>query len=158
MKRIASLLASWSVAALAFGHSAPSSLVRFDFLPHSVRAQLMVPVSELEFATAAEQPAATFEAYLLRHLAAEAPDGARWEIAIQTVRATTYFDHDYLMAEIVMTPPPGATAGRFIFIDDAVTHEVRNHVVMLVANGAGEPRFLGLLQHPARRLLIERAH
>jgi hypothetical protein len=157
MKRIASLFASWSVAALAFGHSAPNSLVRFDFLPHSVRAQLMVPVSELEFATAAEPPAATFDAYLLRHVAAEAPDGARWKIAIQSVRPTTYLDHDYLLAEMVMTPPPGATAGRFVFIDDAVTHEVRNHVVMLVANGADEPRFLGVLQHPARRLLVERA-
>lgn len=156
MMRLASLVVSWSVAALAFGHSAPNSLVRFDFLPHSVRAQYLVPVSELGFATAAERPAATFETYLLRHVAAEAPDGARWEIAIETVRATTYFDHDYLLAEIVMTPPPGASAGRFVFIDDAVTHEVRNHVVMLVANGAGEPRFLGALQYPARRLLIAR--
>jgi hypothetical protein len=158
MTRIAALFASWSVAALAFGHSAPNSLVRFDFLPHSVRAQLLVPVSELDFATAAERTPATFEAYLLRHVAAEAPDGARWNIAIETVRATTFFDHDYLLTEIVMTPPPGATAGRFVFIDDAVTHEVRNHVVMLVANGADEPRFLGALQYPARRLLIERTH
>jgi hypothetical protein len=158
MMRIAAMFASWSVAALAFAHSAPNSLVRFDFLPQSVRAQFLVPVSELGFATAAERSAASFEAYLLRHVAAEAPDGARWEIAIETVRPTTYFDHDYLLAEIVMKPPPGATAGRFVFIDDAVTHEVRNHVVMLVANGAGEPRLLGVLQHPARRLLIERTN
>ena len=127
-------------------------------MPHSVRAQFLVPVSELEFATAAGRTEETFGAYLLRHVAAESPDGARWKIAIEAVRATTYFDHNYLLAEIVMTPPPGATAGRFVFIDDAVTHEVRNHVVMLVANGEGEPRFLGVLQHPARRLLIERTH
>lgn len=154
MRRLA-LLAAGSLATVAFGHSAPNSVVRFDLRPDSVHAQLLVPASELAFATAAERAAPDFEDYVLRHVAAEAPDGERWKVAIASVRTATYFDHDYRVAEIVLTPPPGASTRHFVFIDDAVTHEVRNHVVVLVANGATEPRLLGALQYPARRLLIE---
>ena len=52
--------------------------------------------------------------------------------------------------------PPGASARAFVLVDDAITHEVRNHVVVVLARGATNPEFLGALQYPARRLTIQR--
>jgi hypothetical protein len=50
-----------------------------------------------------------------------------------------------------------------VFIDDAITHEVRNHVVVVVAMRdyadlalESGPLMLGALQYPARRLAIQR--
>jgi hypothetical protein len=41
--------------------------------------------------------------------------------------------------------PPGASSGAFVLVDDAVTHEVRNHVVIVLMHGAANPEFLGAL-------------
>jgi len=43
-----------------------------------------------------------------------------------------------------------------VLLDDAVTHEVRNHVVVVLARDAAKPALLGALQYPARRLTIQR--
>jgi len=140
---------------MALAHRAPNSVVKLEFLAQSVRAEILVPESELAFATAAEaisEPAA----YLLRHLAAETPQGAAWKVALREVRNTTYLDHPYLLAEVELTPPAGASPRQFVLINDAVTHEVRNHVVIILAHGPASPEFLGALQYPARRLAIER--
>jgi len=156
MRRAALTLALMTNAALAFAHSAPNSLVKLTFQAHSVRAEIMVPESELAFATAAEHAAQPFPAYLLRHLAVETPAGAPWKVEVLGVRSTTYFDHPYLLADVVLTPPAGASATHFVFVDDAVTHEVRNHVVMVLARGKESAELLGALQYPARRLTVER--
>jgi hypothetical protein len=146
------LLAAFSGYALA--HSAPNSLVILDFAPHSVHAQMLVPESELAFATAAEAHSQPLAAYFLRHVGAETADGVRWRVAVRSVRSTRYFEHDYLLAEIDLTPPAGVSPRGFVLIDDAVTHEVRNHVVTVHARGAAQSEFLGALQYPARRLAI----
>jgi hypothetical protein len=121
-----------------------------------VRAEVLVPESELAFATAAERASESFADYLLRHLAAETPDGAAWRVEVRSVSNVSYLDHAYLSARVVLTPPPGASARAFVLIDDAVTHEVRNHVVLVVARGGADPEVLGALQYPARRLVIDR--
>ena len=141
---------------LALAHSAPNSLVKLDFLAQSVRAEVLVPESELAFATAAERASEPLPTYLLRHLSAETPQGAAWKVEVRSVRNTTYLDHAYLSAQVEFTPPAGASARAFVLIDDAVTHEVRNHVVIVLARGAASPEVLGALQYPARRLAIER--
>ena len=141
---------------LALAHSAPNSLVKLDFLAHSVQAEVLVPESELAFATAAERPSEPFADYLLRHLSAETPQGAAWKVAVRSVRNTTYLDHAYLSAQVEFTPPPGASASAFVLVNDAVTHEVRNHVVLVLARRAESPEVLGALQYPARRLPVQR--
>jgi len=57
MMRATITLALVFVSAVAFGHSAPNSVVRLDFRKHSVHAEVMIPESELAFATAAERRA-----------------------------------------------------------------------------------------------------
>jgi len=142
----------------AFAHSAPQSIVKIEFLPHSVRAEILVPESELAFATAAENASLPFAQYLLRHLAAETSSGVAWTVAVRAVRNTRYLEHPYLLAEVELTPPAGASLQSFVLVDDVVTHEVRNHVVMVLALGAANPRFLGALQYPQRRLAIQNSH
>ena len=74
---------------------------------------------------------------------------------ISHVRSEPYFDHAYLIADIEFTPPPGAQSREFVLVDDAVTHEVRNHVVVVTRDGAENP-LLGALQYPATRLAVSK--
>jgi hypothetical protein len=148
---IALLLAGSSGLALA--HRAPNSFVRLEVSSQIVRAQVLVPESELAFAMPGEQGPDAFANYLLRHVAVETPQGARWKISVREVRSQFYFDHAYMIAELECTPPAGAPSDEFVLIDDAVTHEVRNHVVVVTRNGAKHP-LLGALQYPANRLAV----
>jgi hypothetical protein len=140
----------------ALAHSAPNSFVKLSFLAQSVRAEVLVPESELAYATAAEGASEPFAAYLLRHLSAETPQGAAWKVDLRSFSHTTYLEHAYLSAQLEFTPPTGAPSGAFVLIDDAVTHEVRNHVVIVLARGEEKPQLLGALQYPARRLAVQR--
>jgi len=144
----------FALAGAALAHRAPNSVVRIAFGADRVHAEVMVPRSELEHAMAGAQDAKSFGAYLLQHMRAEAPDGARWEIRVRSVREASYLDHDYLSAELELVPPRGAPPGRFVLIDDAVTHEVRNHVVWVVTRQDDE--LIGALQYPRSRLTVER--
>jgi hypothetical protein len=141
---------------LALAHSAPNSMVKLDFLAHCVQAEVLVPESELAVATAAEHASEPFAAYLLRHLSAETSQGQPWKVEVRSVQNTTYFDHAYLSAQVEFTPPAGASARAFVLVYDAVTHEVRNHVVIVLARGAANPALLGALQYPARRMAVQR--
>lgn len=148
---VALLLAgAWSVA---LAHRAPNSFVRLDLSSHAVRAQVLVPESELAFAMPGAQGAEAFANYLRRHVTVETPQGVRWAIAIGNVRSELYFDHAYMIAELEFTPPAGASPREFVLVDDAVTHEVRNHVVVVTRDGAEKP-LLGALQYPATRLTV----
>jgi len=155
--------AAWLLALLcvarcgpALAHSAPNSFVKLSFLAQSVRAEVLVPESELAYATAAERASEPFAAYLLRHLSAETPQGAAWKVDVRSFSHTTYLEHAYLSAQVEFTPPAGAPTGAFVLLDDAVTHEVRNHLVVVLARDAAKPALLGALQYPARRLTIQR--
>ena len=155
MKRLRIACGLWFVfAGAALAHRAPNSVVRIDFGADRVHAEVMVPRSELEHAMAGPQDAKTFGAYLLRHVRAEAPDGARWDMRVRSVRVASYLDHEYLFAELELVPPRGAPPGQFVLIDDAITHEVRNHVVWVVTRQ--DDALIGALQYPRSRLTVER--
>ena len=141
---------------VALAHSAPNSRVLLSFLPHSVQAEVLVPESELAFATAAEGGSEPFANYLLRYLSAETPQGTAWKVEVRSVSNITYLEHAYLSARVEFEPPPGASASAFVLVDDAVTHEVRNHVVLVLARGSSNPQLLGALQYPGRRLAVQR--
>jgi hypothetical protein len=145
------LLAALACAALA--HPAPSSILRLELRTAAVRAEYWVPVSELEYARAAD-PAGDLPAYLLRHVAAETAAGVRWRVTVASVREAAYQQHAYLVARLDFEPPAGSSARDLVLIDDAVTHEVRNHVVYVVARRDAESGVVGALQYPARRLEI----
>jgi len=141
---------------VALAHSAPNSLVKLDFLAHTVRAEVLVPESELASATAAESTKWPFAEYLQRHLSVETPQGAAWKLEVRSVSSTAYLGHAYLSAQVEFTPPPGASVREFVLVDDAVTHEVRNHLVLVLVTDTATPEVLGALQYPARRLKVQR--
>ena len=155
MKRLALACGLWlAFAAVTPAHRAPNSVVRVEFGADRVHAEVMVPRSELEHAMTGPQDAAAFGAYLLRHMRAETPAGARWNVRVQSIREQRYVDHDYLLAQLELVPPRGASPGRFVLIDEAVTHEVRNHVVWVVTRQ--DDVLVGALQYPQNRIAIER--
>jgi hypothetical protein len=129
-------------------------VVRLEFRADGVHAEYWLPVSELDFARAADPGDRDFTTYLLKHVAAETESGVPWRVAVRAVRETTYLDHPYLVADLSLAPPAGAATRSFVLIDDAVTHEVRNHVVYVVTRRGDANDLVGALQYPARRLLV----
>ena len=156
MKRIfiAGFVLSALLAAAALAHRAPNSVVKLEFAADHVNAEIMVPRSELAHALPGSEGQSAFTSYLLRHLGAETAAGAPWRVEILGVRDSTYVDHEYVLAELNLIPPPGASPRNFVLITDSVTHEVRNHIVWVVDTGSNE--LLVSLQYPARRLAIQR--
>lgn len=156
MRRAGLWLVLALLAAHARAHPAPNSLLKLDFRATAVHAEYWVPVSELDYARTADRRGGGFADYLLRHVAAESPGGAPWRVSVAGVRAASYADHAYLVADLRLLPPAGASPRAFVLLDDAVTHEVRNHVIYVVALEHAGPDLLGLLQYPARRLEVRR--
>lgn len=142
------------LATAAGAHPAPNSMLRLDFRATHVHAEYWIPASELVPARAADPHGSSLADYLLRHLAAESPDGASWQVRIDGVREASYADHPYFVAEVSLVPPAGTTSRAFVIVDDAVTHEVRNHRVYVVARRDAGSDLIGILQYPARRLEV----
>lgn len=153
--RLRRIAGAWGLIAsmAAMAHPAPNSSLRLEVLADAVRAEYWLPVSELDHALARD-PAEDLQAYLLRRMSAQTPAGASWRITVKGVRKDSYLDHEYLVAELLLTPPHGQPADRLLLTDDVITHEVRNHRLFVVRNHPGGSRLLGTLQYPARRLDI----
>lgn len=151
---ITGFVASLLLAVVALAHRAPNSVVKLGFATDHVHAEVMVPRSELAHALPGSGSPSAFASYLLRHLGAETAGGAAWGVEVLGVRDATYVDHEYVLAELKLVPPPGASPRSFVLVTDPVTHEVRNHIVWVVDTGNNE--LIGSLQYPARRLSIER--
>jgi len=142
------------VSGVGFAHPAPNSILKLASQPDGIHAEYWVPVSELAYARAGEPPGETFPAYLLKHFGLETQAGARWRVTVEKVRTGDYFGHEFLVADLRLAPPAGASAREFVVVDDTVTHEVRNHVVFVLARHGEEADRLGALQYPARRLPV----
>jgi hypothetical protein len=155
--KIRAWLAALLLAApAAFAHPAPNSIIKLEFQSGRVQAEYWVPVSELDYARAADPAGREFTAYLLRHVAAESGSGAPWHVAVQSVREADYLGHPYLVAQLTLDPPAGTPVDSFVLVDDVVTHEVRNHVLYVVTRRGAENALVGALQYPARRLVVTR--
>jgi hypothetical protein len=153
--RAAGLAALLTLLATAAGaHPAPNSLLKLDFRAAGVHAEYWVPVSELAYARAADPRGGQFADYLLRHVGAESTAGVPWRVSVGGVREATYANHPYLVADLDLLPPPGVSPRVFVLLDDAVTHEVRNHVVFVMARREAGSELLGLIQYPTRRLEV----
>jgi hypothetical protein len=167
-------LALLALAAIrATAHPAPNSVVSLDFGRNFVRVELLLPTSELRYALSAEGvERSSFAAddpviaeYLTRHVVLIAPDGGgRWQGAARPSHLQTLAGHEYLVAALDFTPPTGATTRQFIFQADPVTHEVRNHHLMVVARSdyrgglvGDQPELIGFLQYPGRTIEVMRA-
>jgi hypothetical protein len=170
---LTSLLIVSGIGRLAGAHQVPNSVVDFDFGADLVRAELLMPASELRLAfrdaPVSDGPHATpgqdaaLRAYVLQHVHANAPDGRPWNRAIDSVRVVQLEAHDYIDMVISMKPPPNMSAREFTWIDDAITHQVMNHFIMLVVRSdydAGligqDSKLIGFLQHPKDTFTINR--
>src|SRR5215472_13007156 len=159
------------IATRATAHPAPNSIVNLDFGRSSVRAELRLPTSELRYALAAEgierssiaadDPA--IAGYLARHLAIVTPASGPWHGALHSSQLQTLIGHEYLVMAFDFTPPAGSTTRRFVFLADPITHEVRNHYLMVVARSdylgglvGDQPELIGFLQYPGRELEVVR--
>jgi hypothetical protein len=137
-----------------YAHPAPNSTLRLDVQGAGIQAEYWVPISELAYARAAAPAGEAYPAYLLRHFGFETREGTPWRVTVQKVRQDDYLGHAFVVAEIRLVPPAGASAREFVVVDDTVTHEVRNHVVFVVARRGQQADLLGALQYPARRLPV----
>jgi len=170
--RFAAVVLPALVAIRATAHPAPNSVVNLDFGRNSVRAELLIPTSELQYALAAEgierssiaADDAAIAAYLSRHLALVAPTGSRWQGALRLAHLQVLGGHEYLVVALEFTPPAGSTTRRFVLHADPVTHEVRNHYLMVIARSdyrgglvGDQPELIGFLQYPGRALEVARA-
>lgn len=161
--RVFLLVLCTALAVPAAAHHAPNSYLKLDFGAREIAAEMMLPQSELVYAMNGEPAVATLPAYLLKHVGATTPQGAAWTVVVTGVRATTYLDLPCFIATLRLVPPAGASTRDFLFTADAVTHEVRNHVIFVVATRdyadaalESRPEVLGVLQYPARQLAIRR--
>ena len=156
----------------AVAHPAPNSVIKLDFGRNSVRAEMLLPTSELRYALAAEglqRPSIRADDpliadYLVRHVALAATVGGNWHGALRSSYLQSFAGHEYLVAAFDFIAPPGSTTREFVFHADPITHEVRNHVLMVLARSdyrtgliGDQPELIGFLQYPHRELTVVRA-
>ncbi len=155
------VLAALLSVASAFAHNAPGSSVALDFFRDHVRAELRLPLSELELsfrqtllstdAAPGAHPTGTLpadsapadilarverhhselNAYVLSHVDPRSPDGRPWLVTVTDLSATPGEAIPDLVVHLRLTPPLNAPLRRFTFNYDAIVHEVINHIVFV---------------------------
>ncbi|MEK7953850.1 HupE/UreJ family protein [Luteolibacter soli] len=171
MKRL--LLLLLSIVTLQ-AHDVPGSAVALDFHPDSVSAELTLPLQELELSfkqPLLDNPASVIErykpqlqSYIAEHIQPMAPDGRPWAVEVAEMKlqlGSAPFD---LIAEVRMTPPPGASPRKFCFNYSIINHEVMTHRAMVFVRNdwdtavfSGHPETLGMLQFVVTGMDIDRS-
>ena len=128
----------------AAAHPMPHSVVLLDVHDTSVTAQLELPVGELGRASgidlstvgAAALPSAAVRGYLGAHVKATTAQGRAWTVTIgaltlgQTEQTATG-PYRELVAQAVLTPPPGGDVRHFTLDYDVIVHQVVTHIVLV---------------------------
>jgi hypothetical protein len=147
----------------------PNSELRLDFGRSAVTAEVLIPLAELAYAVGHPIPGdlgpapAELNHYVLPRLAAHAPDGRPWTRSLVRARIVADVGGPDYIAEVLLTPPAGASLRQFDVTDRAVIDRVDNHLVLVAVRtdyGGGqladEPRLLGGLQGGKRTLRVDR--
>ena len=157
----------------ARAHSAPGSAVALDFRSSSIDAELRLPLSELEIsfgAPLAAEPAlvlarhrAALFAYVLKHIAAQAPDGRAWQIVATDARVALEEHPIDLDMQLRLTPPAGAPLRQFTLTYDVISHEVMNHFALISVRRdwrrgifADDPEAVALLRSYLKTTALDR--
>ncbi|WP_229364475.1 HupE/UreJ family protein [Fibrella aestuarina] len=127
-------------------HPMPNSVVLLNVHADRIRAELQIPLSELQpaFGRAVNDSASQLidalspqlRAYLVRHIRPQSPNGRFWTVTVGTLSMQetqnpingTYRE---LIAQVQMVPPPGADVRQFSFQYDAVLHQVVTHKILV---------------------------
>ena len=178
MRRLLAFLLALAAPA-AWAHAIPDAAVFLDVEEGGVRAELHLPLSELEIGfgrdllPGGERAVARYRsalaAYLAEHVGAVAPDERPWTVTVRSVgyhtepTGTHIGDVEEAVAEVWLVPPDGAPVRRFTLLYDAVVHELISHQALVSVRSdwaggqvGGEPTFVGRADWKAQRIEIDR--
>lgn len=155
-----------SVHSVAVAHDMPSSLIVVRAGDKAASVDVIIPWPELAVAIPQLPPEAPetldasartrLDSYLVDHIAFETSGGQIWRTNIEFIEVVGGSDHSDLHATLTLTSP-NTEALPFSLKADPVTHEVRNHsIVVLERTSDGrELRLIGSLQYPDREIVLE---
>ncbi len=124
----------------------PNSAVLLSIQQTGVRAQLQLPLNELQLAfghdvaqfpeTLVDRLGPELRAYILQHVRPVGPDGRPWrvivnELAVQPVQQSPSGPYYELTAILLLSPPTGATPRRFSLTYDVITHQLVTHKALV---------------------------
>jgi HupE / UreJ protein len=161
-------------------HPMPDTIVLLDVQADGVRAEVRLPLSELEVGFGRPLPAARVREsaalraeigrYLAAHMSARSPDGRAWVTSVRTVRfergpaSTGLGDVDEAVVDVWLAPPTGAPVRQFTLRYDAVVHELLTHRALVAVRRdwaagltADEPTFIGPFAWNRKSLVVDRA-
>jgi hypothetical protein len=169
LSRITALIVVCALAPLAIhAHPMPGSTISLDLDKHGVRAELRLPMQQLEigFGRSIATPLTAkrrteLAAYVARHLSAIDPKGSAWRTEIGDVKVVTEGGVDELSVIAWLTPPPNASPRRFTLRCDVILHELLTHTIVVQVRRdwkakipASEPVFVGQLSWHTQQLAV----
>jgi hypothetical protein len=156
------------VAFDALGHPMPNSVVLLDVTENQVRAELQLPLSELELAFGHEvnrnsdgltaRLGPELKSYLLQHIHLFSPGGKMWKVSVdhmlvQPVQDSPSGPYKELTVFLTFRPPARISSRNFFFNYDVIIHQVVTHFALVSVrqdwdNGlnAEEPYELGVIK------------
>ena len=171
--RLLAVIALFGLVAPAQAHLMPNSVISLDFHKASVEAEVLMPLSELAYASGHPLPrppalvlrdeAPFIAGYVRRHMAVRSPDGRAWAIATGPIDISADAWNTDIRAVVTLTPPVGASVRKFTLGWDGIIDRVANHFVLVFVRNdfaggtmASAPQMLGGLQGTTRQLAIDR--
>lgn len=140
-RRLLALLVVMLTPVAASAHPMPSTVISLDIGESAVRAEIAVPLIELDLALGTVLSAApeagiaaaaeSLSSYLLAHTQVTGAGGEAWTVSVTEIASNAGEEADpafpEMLAHLVFTPPAGVTTARFVLHYDAVMHRVLTH-------------------------------
>jgi hypothetical protein len=157
----------------ARAHLTPNSEISLAFGRTKIAADVVVPLSELTYATNMDIAAATGEltptakamlaSYFSSHMAVISPDGRRWNQTVSDIALSSDGSSPDILLKVLFMPPVGAPLRRFDLQYSAVIDHIANHFVLLLVRTDSDsghltdhPQMLGGLQQGNMTIRIDR--
>lgn len=169
LRAIGLVIVLWRAAA-AWAHPSPQSEVLLVAEPGRVRAEVTLPLDELQLAmpvpllnargTRVLASDAGMKAYLGAHIRPVTQDGRAWIVKVLDLQWRLRERPADLRATVRLTPPAGAPSDELVFGFDAIAHQVPNHLTLVAVRTEREgaaPAVLGTLHYGQRSLRVKLA-
>ena len=163
----------------AAAHPMPNSAVFLDVEEAGVRAEIHLPLSELEVGMDRPLPARLVQTsyalrdaigrYLAEHVSAAGADGTAWATTVRSVAYHTEASADGLgnvdeaVAEVWFAAPAGASVRQFTFHYDAIVHQLLSHNALVSVRNdwqtgltGARPEFVGRVDWNTHSLDVDR--